>query len=585
MGVITTCHSCGIPATDGQTFAEETVPLRGARSYCPNCHARLRRRFFQAGLFLDLAVGLAGLLLVWLNPNSGFGYSCLNFFLFQLCLVLATVPHELGHALFARLTGLSVDGVVIGFGPPLFAHAWGGVPLEWRQVPYGGVTRVRAPAGTPLGKHLLVAAGGILVNGLLALLAAIWLGGGSPATEFSRPMSFAWLFLMANVALIVHHLVPHARSTSLGRLPSDGLALWQILVRRRAPSAAEKLDPPAVAEITLARRTAKTVITSLFAAGALACFGAVLFLSRILFHAEAPVAIWVATVLFVLLGGTFAWGAVFVYQRPWQSPKPIQDHGVVPHADVLKALETELARRSPWPSGLDRDKVWVAIEPSMQGRQVAESLAFLDTTLAVEPGNLQLQFWKGQVLGWAGRHEEAAFHFADVLDLGDLGLATRAGFLLERCKAHLRAGQRGPAWVQCGEFLDEPGLLPEQLFLLDHLARLPLEEGRPELLPDADYWSHQALGLQPENLTLQATRGALLLEQERPDEALALLQHVFDRSESESDKAIAAAGLAAIARRGGDEKAATRLARQARLLHPPPWVIERLDRGPAHQAA
>jgi len=576
MGVDSHCHSCGIGATDGQSFAQETVPLRGVRTYCPNCHARLRRRFFQAGLALDLAIGVVGVAMVWRDPASGFGHSCLNFFLFQLGLVLATIPHEFGRAWAAHLAGLRLNRIIIGFGPPVFAGRIMGGLVEWRRIPYGGSVHAEAGSSAPLSKHLAFAAGGLGCNFLLALAAWFFLGGRHSATEFSGPVQFGWLFFMANMAVVVHHLFPHARNTPLGRVPSDGLALWQILIQRRAPAVVERLEPPTVETINLSRRTAKTVITGLFATGAVACFAAVLLLSRVLFSSSTPLGIWVAVVLFVLLGGTFAWGAVFLYNRPWQAPQPMHDHAVIPHGDVLKSIQTEIARRSPWLHGLTLEQARSSVEPAARGQHLPETLGFLEASLSVESDNMQLQFWKGLALGWAGRHDEAAAHFADVLDLGDLGLAMRVAFLLERCKAHLRAGQRHPAWVHCGEYLDEPGLLPEQLFLLDNLARLPLEESRPELIPDADYWSQQALNLQPENLTLQATRGALLYEQGREDEAELLLQHVRERSEADADKALAEYYLALMARRRGDDKGAARLVRHAQLLHPAPWLAQRL---------
>lgn len=578
MGDSLHCISCGIAAADGQSFAQETVPLLGARAYCPNCHSRLRRRFFQAGLVLDAALGLLGLALVLHNPASSFGHYCLNLFLFQLCLVLATVPHEFGHALAGRLSGLTVEKIILGFGPPFFARRICGFPVECRQIPYGGSTHVHPPASdTALWRHLAFAGGGVFANFMLATLVWLMFGGRATATDFSGPISFWWLCFISNLGLAMQHLFPYVRSTPFGRMPSDGLALWQILVQRRIPSVAQTKEPPPVEDITFARRTAKRFTVAMFAAGAAACFAAVLFLARALFSSSAPIAIWVAVVLFVLLGGTFAWGAVFIYQRPWQPQRPAHEHAIVPHGDVLKAIETEISRRSPWPGGFTREKIWTSVEPASHGKHIAETLACLDSALAVEPGNMQLQLWKGQALGWAGRHAEAAAHYAGVLELGDLGLSIRAAFLLEGCKAHLRAGQRQAAWLLCGEYLDEPCLLPEQLYLLDNLARLPIEETRPEFLPDADYWSQQALALQPENLTLQTTRAAILFEQGRAEEAEPILRNVHARSEADADKALAGCYLAQWARSRGDDKSAARLVRQARLLQPPPWLIRRFD--------
>src|ERR1041385_8543863 len=109
----------------------------------------------------------------------------------------------------------------------------------------------------------------------------------------------------------------------------------------------------------------------------------------------------------------------------------------------------------------------------------------------------------------AGQHDEAAKQLASLLESGDLGLSIRARFLAEHIKALLRAGRRQPAWILCGAYLDEPGLIPEKLYLLDTIAALAFEEQLPHLLPDANHWSAQALSMQPENLSLKATRAAV----------------------------------------------------------------------------
>ena len=100
-----------------------------------------------------------------------------------------------------------------------------------------------------------------------------------------------------------------------------------------------------------------------------------------------------------------------------------------------------------------------------------------------------------------------------------------------------------------------------------------------------NYWSGAALSMQPENLSVKATRAAVLAEQGRWDEARPLLSEVHSRSEIEQDKALAAYYLALDARQRGELKVAARLFRQARLLAAAPWLIGRLDAESAAKAA
>jgi tetratricopeptide (TPR) repeat protein len=276
---------------------------------------------------------------------------------------------------------------------------------------------------------------------------------------------------------------------------------------------------------------------------------------------------------------------VWTHRKPWQSAAPANFSALKRHKEVIEAFRIEVNGRSFWPPNLNYDQVLAQLEQSRKSGEFAGAEAFLDEAIRWAPDNVALLGWKGLVLTWAGRHDAAEAQFKDVLDSADLGLSIRVTFLAEQIKARLRLGERQAAWVLCGEYLDEPGLLQEKLYLLDTLAALPVEEGLAHLLPDADHWSAQALAMQPENLSIKATRAAVIAEQGRWDEARPLLSEVHSRSEIQPDKALAAFYLALDARQRGEPKAAARLFRQARLLAAAPWLIGRLDAESAPKAA
>lgn len=572
------CNVCGIHATDGQLFAVETIPLRGGRTYCPNCHARLWRRFFQAGILLDVALGALGLALVLHNPASRFGHCALNLFLVQLFLVVATMPHELAHALAARWCGWRVERIVLGFGPPVWAGRLFGFDLELKQIPYGGHTEAHAPDGrAQLWRHLLFVLAGPLVTVALAVAARNATSATVDSIALTAPVSLWWLFYIANATMALHHLFPYVASTPFGRVPSDGLALLQILFQRRAPGVAQEKEAAPVQEINFARKFARRFGVTVFATGAVVCVVSAGFVGYSASGSSISVALWIAAGLFAALGATFAWGAVWMHRKPWQ---PSRAHGLVKlvrHSEVTQAFRAEVNARSFWTPDVDYDKAWGRVQQAHETGDFAGAVEFFDQAIQWSPDNVALLGWRGVMLARCGRHDEAYMQFAAVVESGDLGLSIRVTFLAEQIKSLLRAGQRQPAWIVCGEYLDEPGLLPEKLFLLDTLASLPVQESLPQLLPDAEHWSAQALSLQPENLSLKSTRGAVLAEQGRWEDAMPLLTEVLSRSEIQEDKCVAALFLALEAKRRGDARAAARFARQARLLHPPRWIAQRLD--------
>ena len=536
---------------------------------------------------LDVALGVVGLALVWANPDSRLGHCALNLFLVQLFLVAATLPHEFAHALAARACGLRVEKIVLGFGPAVFAGRWLGFDVEVKQIPYGGCTQAQAEGGRgQLWRFLCFHAAGPAMSIALGWAALAAAGPSRTASlDLTTAVSLWWLFGIASVTIAVHHLFPHVGSTSFGRVASDGLALGQILFLHRLPSVPQAKAPPPIKDINFARKTARRFGVAVFGTGAVTSVGCAALVARAAASAGGNLILWTAAGLFLLLGGAFGWGAVWTHRKPWQSAAPANFSALKRHREVIEAFRIEVNARSFWPPDLNYDQTLTQLERLRKSGDLAGAQAFIDEAIRWAPDNVALLGWKGLVLTWAGRHDAAVAQFKNVLDNDDLELSIRVTFLAEQIKALLRLGERQAAWALCGEYVDEPGLLQEKLYLLDTLAALPLEEGLAPLLPDADYWSAEALSMQPENLSIKATRAAVLAEQGRPDEARPLLSEVHSRSEIQSDKALAAFYLALDARQRGELKAASRLFRQARLLAAAPWLLGKLDAELAPKAA
>ena len=114
-----------------------------------------------------------------------------------------------------------------------------------------------------------------------------------------------------------------------------------------------------------------------------------------------------------------------------------------------------------------------------------------------------------------------------------------------------------------------------RVFLLDQLASMPLLAAHGEFLEQADGWSAEALALDP-SPTIRATRGGVLYELGRIEEAEPLLRGVVEESEAPLDLGLSQMYLALLENRRGNKKAARRLAWAAFNHYPDRRLVERL---------
>ncbi len=111
--------------------------------------------------------------------------------------------------------------------------------------------------------------------------------------------------------------------------------------------------------------------------------------------------------------------------------------------------------------------------------------------------------------------------------------------------------------------------------LCDQAANLVIVGRLTELLPAIDRYSQFALQLQPGEITLEGTRGSILVELDQIEAGAQMLQKVFEQSESEDDKTISAFYLALASLKAGD-LAVSRSWRDKMMQHSPPeWLLAR----------
>lgn len=89
--------------------------------------------------------------------------------------------HELGHFMFAKLTGMRVDEFAIGFGPKLIGYQYGETFYSIRLIPLGGYNKIagmdpeevedeRSFGRKPLWARMVTILGGALMNFILPIL-------------------------------------------------------------------------------------------------------------------------------------------------------------------------------------------------------------------------------------------------------------------------------------------------------------------------------------------------------------------------------------------------------------------------------
>jgi hypothetical protein len=142
----------------------------------------------------------------------------------SVTLFLAQVPpHELGHALVARLLGLRVTNVTLGVGRPVAKFDVGRTKVVLRLLPAGGSTMMLdcSRPGYRTRVWLAVAAGPAVAAATMAL-AVSWDADTSVSTLLRS------LVLLTTGVLLLLNLVPQAAPHADGAVPNDGSRLVRI---------------------------------------------------------------------------------------------------------------------------------------------------------------------------------------------------------------------------------------------------------------------------------------------------------------------------------------------------------------------
>jgi len=225
------CVTCGTTSRSGEGYL-----TRRGRSYCPVCN---QRRMAKWARWSMLAIPL-GMLCSWrltssrLVPNSQLGWAGVNFYWYIVFGFMVVLPHELGHALSARLLGCRIFQVSVGIGPLLGKVPFLGGTLLLHGYPHGGHTIAldNREKGFRMRAWIHVACGP-LVNGLLMLAAVPYLTRPVHLKSLCQGWEPALDFAIANAVLLISNLIPRKTTLKMGPGKTDGLHLLTIPFMKR----------------------------------------------------------------------------------------------------------------------------------------------------------------------------------------------------------------------------------------------------------------------------------------------------------------------------------------------------------------
>lgn len=261
--------------------------------------------------------------------------------------------------------------------------------------------------------------------------------------------------------------------------------------------------------------------------------------------------------------------------RIWKSPS-FSHEGVSPdpeHQRLLDEFSLDVEESDRWPPEFPgihgwRNAVAGIVRHPEAHRETLQSLC------AQYPESVRYGAALTEVLGHLGRHREAREEILRISS-GPIRNGTHAqlwSLWLERVYDPRNSDAFEASLADCLQRTPASA----HPFILDSAAcRVFLRDEEDRRLDVADRLSLRAFELAPESLTIRGTRGSVLVELNRLDEAAHLLEPVLEASEPGINRTYSALYLAILAKRTGDQSRARRLARIARNSRNP-FVLRRL---------
>jgi tetratricopeptide (TPR) repeat protein len=490
---------------------------------------------------------------------------------------LLVVPHELGHAIVARCFRFENIRIFIGFGRPLFSFHFAGFVWIINRVPVGGLTYATMPLSVSRWKWILYAAGGLVTNAIILVVAWFLLEPGALNDATRTPLE---ALFWANLLVIAANLAPYTFTTPWGSLDTDGKLLLDAVFRWKKP-------PPTDDELPTwqiwTARLLKTVILLILSVATLTC-AAIAYVGA---FAQGLDISWMPRLVIALLMAVCAVAAGSSTWRIFKQPvatirrRPAYHPAAAWLLDLHKHFPTKVS-----PGALQK-----AVDLLLQGKS-SDARPVLEGLLATNPDDVQTLINYASACSSLNEHSKAEEIWSRIITL--VGAACEpiyAAALSQKLAEILRQGDVPRFIANCQDLLNSPIADARKVTHLDELACIPLYENRAEQLQAAEFCVRAALERAPHRLTLKGTLGGVLVERGLFTEAEPLLNECY-QSDAHHDQGISAYYLAVLAETSGNFERAASLARAAIIFHPQPWLVakalkmlERTKKSPEHPSS
>ncbi|HVE58150.1 MAG TPA: tetratricopeptide repeat protein [Pyrinomonadaceae bacterium] len=155
----------------------------------------------------------------------------LNLLFWYFWLFVVLIIHEFGHAIVAKIVGLKIFALIIGYGKKLTGFEIFGIPVEINLKPFNGLTYA-FPTSTSWVKTRMwfYNLGGLLTHIIFISVFIIFneQDFGSFFTSLVKRPAIFETFFLANLFLLVINAFPYKFQMPQGAYFSDGYKLFQI---------------------------------------------------------------------------------------------------------------------------------------------------------------------------------------------------------------------------------------------------------------------------------------------------------------------------------------------------------------------